>query len=147
METPGNGSKDGTAGAEGLVVGTKIASAKLHVEELRLALPLLSAETMLREMAGRSSVSMEHDEAQQCPACGFIGTSTGMIISSRGNDHYDGSVTYYNRLGVRRFECSVCGLELVDEADVVAAGLPTEIKYGRHVYDDGFTVTLSPGQY
>jgi hypothetical protein len=137
METPGDGNKDGTAGAEGLVVGTKIASAKLHVEELRLALPLLSAETMLSEMAGRSSVSMEHDEAQQCPACGFIGTSTGMTTSRVGYEHYDASVTYVNRLAVMRFECSVCLLELVDEADVVAAGLPTEIKYKRHVYADG----------
>jgi hypothetical protein len=76
METPGNGNKEGTATAEGLIVRTKIAFAKVHMEELRLALPLLSAETILREMAGRSSLTMEHDEVQQCPACGFIGTST-----------------------------------------------------------------------
>lgn len=146
METPGNGNKEGTASAKELIVRTKIASAKLHMEEPRLALPLLSAETMLRGMAGRSSLTKEHDEVQRCPACGFIGTSTGVITSRSGNDHYDGSVTYRNRLGVVRFECSFCGLELVDEAEVRAAGLLTAIGLRTHV-DDGIRVTLSSGRY
>ncbi|MET3172924.1 UNVERIFIED_ORG: putative RNA-binding Zn-ribbon protein involved in translation (DUF1610 family) [Arthrobacter sp. UYCu721] len=142
METSGNDNNEETASSKGLVVRTKIASAKLHLEDLRLALPLLSAETMLREMAGRPSLSMEHDEVQQCPACGFNGTSTGVVLSRSGSDHYDGSVTYRNRLGVVRFECSVCGLELVDEAEVMAAGLPKVMEFRTHVYVDGVTVAL-----
>jgi hypothetical protein len=136
MDTSGDGKKEGKAKPEGLIVRAKIASGKHHVEELRLALPLLSAESMLSELAGQCSMSMEHDEAQPCPACGFSGTSTGEITSRRGNDHYDGSITYVNKLGVLRFECSVCRLELVDETEVMAAGLPTEIEYRTHEYPD-----------
>jgi predicted RNA-binding Zn-ribbon protein involved in translation (DUF1610 family) len=140
MGTPGIGNNEGLASAEDLLVQAKIASARHQVEELRLALPLLSAQTLLSEMAGRSSVSMEHNEAQVCVACGFTGTSTGVITSRRGNNHYDGSVTYTNRLGVARFECSVCGLELVGETEVMAAGLPTVIEFQIHEYPDGVRV-------
>jgi predicted RNA-binding Zn-ribbon protein involved in translation (DUF1610 family) len=78
----------------------------------------------------------EHHEVQQCPACDFDGISTGMIVSRAGNHHYDGSVTYRNRMVVGRFECSVCGLELVTETEVRATGLPTELEFRSHEYPE-----------
>ena len=75
-------------------------------------------------------------EVQQCPACEYVGTSPEVIVSRAGNHHYDGSVTYRNRMVVERFVCSVCGLELVDETEVRAADLPTELEFRSHEYPE-----------
>ncbi|UKA55164.1 hypothetical protein LFT45_04305 [Arthrobacter sp. FW305-BF8] len=118
------------------IVQAKIAAAKLRLKELQQSLPAFSTETILKSMSGRSHTSVEHDEDQDCPACGYTGKAIGVILEYGVDaDHYDGGVTYYSRMGVTHFECSVCNLELTDELEVSAAGLPTEIDYVDEDYE------------
>lgn len=118
------------------VVHAKIAAAKLRLRELRESLPASSVETILKAMSGRSRTFIEHDEDQKRPACGYTGKAIGVILEYGVDaDHYDGVVTFYSRMGVAHFECSVCDLELTDQLEVMAAGLPTEIDYVDEDYE------------
>lgn len=118
------------------IVHAKIAAAKLRLRELRQGLPDSSAETILKAMSGRSRTFIEHDEDQKCPACGYTGKAIGVILEYGVDaDHSDGGDTYYSRMGVTYFECTVCDLELTDQLEVMAAGLPTEIDYVDEDYE------------
>ncbi|KQR06793.1 hypothetical protein ASF74_05430 [Arthrobacter sp. Leaf145] len=118
------------------IVQAKIAAARLRVRELQKGLPSSAAETILKAMAGRSNTYIEHEEDQVCPACGYIGKSIGVILEHGVDAMQDGDlVTYFSRLGVTHFECSVCELELTDQLEVMAANLPTEIDYLDEDYE------------
>lgn len=118
------------------IVRAKIAAAKLRLHERRRILPASSVETILKAMSGSSRTSIEHEEDQECPACGYTGKAIGIVLEYGVDaDPYEGGVTYYSRMGVTNFECSVCDLELTDELEVMAAGIPTEIDYVDENYD------------
>lgn len=77
-----------------------------------------------------------NEEDQQCPACGYTGKAIGTTLEYGVEaDHYDRGVVYRSRMGVAHFECSVCDLELTDQLEVMAAGLPTEIDYVDEDYE------------
>jgi hypothetical protein len=128
-------------------VAVRVAGARAEFERRYGGGPVEVLE-LVRQLAASSRLDME-EERVQCPACASSGTSLGDHEVDwdyeRGEDGRFHATTGKVWFNAGFFECTVCGLELENEAELTAAGL--ELRWlvagaDPDDYDPGFDEDL-----